>query len=127
MVAGEGGFIANDLSAYASGHSVREIKDAMTHTGRNWEVASRHVVMVTRDGERYDGIVRNEDNFSIQLQTLDGTFQFFMKKDVSEVLHQPPVVPPGNAVAVTSAEDDVAKFLVSAAKTSNNETDSDTE
>ncbi|HKN34201.1 MAG TPA: c-type cytochrome [Terriglobales bacterium] len=128
MVGGEGGFVASDLSAYASGHSVREIKDAMIHTARNSEASSRHAVVITREGERYDGIVRNEDNFSIQLQALDGTFQFFMKRDVSQVLRRPPVMPSGNAIALTGAElDDVTKFLVSAAKTGNQETASDAE
>src|SRR5207302_10568110 len=80
MVAGACGFIASDLSAYASGHTVREIRAAMTHAGIYSETATRHVVVTTRDGERYDGIIRNEDNFSIQFQMLDGTFQFFTKR-----------------------------------------------
>jgi hypothetical protein len=27
-----------------------------------------------RDGKKYEGVTRNEDNFSMQLQSLDGTF-----------------------------------------------------
>ena len=51
-----------------------------------------------------------------------------MKRDVSQVLRRPPVMPSGNAIALTGAElDDVTKFLVSAAKTGNQETASDAE
>jgi cytochrome c oxidase cbb3-type subunit III len=128
MVAGEGGFIASDLSVYASGHTVREIKEAITHAGINSETPTRHAVVTTRDGERYEGIIRNEDNFSIQFQMLDGTFQFFTKSDVSEVQRRPPVMPIGTTIAMTDTGlNDVTKFLISAAKTSDNETGSDAE
>jgi cytochrome c oxidase cbb3-type subunit III len=128
MVAGEGGFIASDLSAYAGGHTVREIKKAITHAGIDSETANKHVVVTTRDGERYDGIIRNEDNFSIQFQTLDGTFQFFAKSDVRELQHRPPVIPDGAATAITEAGlNDVTKFLISAADTSDHEAASDAE
>jgi hypothetical protein len=31
---------------------------------------------------KYSGRVRNEDNFSLQLQTLDGAFHLFMKSEL---------------------------------------------
>ena len=35
-----------------------------------------------RGGEKVVGRIRNEDNFSLQLQTLDGTFHFVIKSDL---------------------------------------------
>jgi len=40
------------------------------------------VTATTRGGEKYVGRIRNEDNFSLQLQTLDGTFFFVDKSDL---------------------------------------------
>ena len=41
--------------------------------------------------ERPSGVIRNEDNFSLQLQTLDGRFVFLDKRDISRLA----VVPEG--------------------------------
>jgi hypothetical protein len=43
------------------------------------------VTATIRGGEKYVGRILNEDNFSLQLQTLDGTFLFLLKAD-SEML-----------------------------------------
>jgi hypothetical protein len=39
-------------------------------------------VLTHRSGERLEGIIRNEDNFSVQLQTRDGGFRFIQKSDL---------------------------------------------
>jgi cytochrome c oxidase cbb3-type subunit 3 len=41
--------------------------------------------MSTHDGDRLEGVIRNEDNFSIQLQTKDGSFHFLQKSDLQSV------------------------------------------
>jgi cytochrome c oxidase cbb3-type subunit III len=81
MIAGEGGFIASDLSDYARNHEIFEIRSAITDptgTGRPVKL----ITVFLRSGERYSGRVRNEDNFSLQLQGLDGTFYFISKLDI---------------------------------------------
>lgn len=77
MAAGKGGFIASDVSGYARGHPVEQIRSAITSPTQ-----ARMVTATTRSGERYVGRIRNEDNFSLQLQTLDGTFFFVEKSDL---------------------------------------------
>ncbi len=42
-------------------------------------------MLTTRDGDRLEGIIRNEDNFSVQLQTKDGGFHFFEKSELRAV------------------------------------------
>jgi putative heme-binding domain-containing protein len=39
-------------------------------------------VITTADGARVEGLIRNEDNFSVQFQTKDGDFHFFSKSDL---------------------------------------------
>ena len=85
MVNGVGGFLGADLSAYASSHSVEEIRDAITNPNKNPERREKTATVVTRSGERLTGIARNEDNFSLQLQTSDGAFHLLMKSDLEYI------------------------------------------
>jgi cytochrome c oxidase cbb3-type subunit 3 len=83
MAAGKGGFIASDLSSYAGNSTIEEMRNAIT-SGEG----SRHVEIATvtgADGQRCKGIIRNEDNFSLQLQAEDGTFHFFTKQELKAV------------------------------------------
>ncbi|MGA2920286.1 MAG: c-type cytochrome [Candidatus Sulfotelmatobacter sp.] len=84
MIGGKGGFIASDLSGYARSHAVEQTRTAIISPSPG----NRKPLMVTatmRGGEKYVGRILNEDNFSLQLQTLDGTFHFLLKAD-SEML-----------------------------------------
>jgi cytochrome c oxidase cbb3-type subunit III len=80
MVAGNGGFIASDLSVYARAHPVEQIRGAITNPGS--DPRARLVTATTRGGGKVVGRIRNEDNFSLQLQTLDGTFYSVTKSEL---------------------------------------------
>lgn len=93
MVMGEGGFIASDLSEYARIHDITQIRSAIVDPA---SLARQvHVVTVTlHGGEKYMGRVRDEDNFSLQLQMLDGTFYFLSKSDIDKTqLDSQPLMP----------------------------------
>jgi putative heme-binding domain-containing protein len=89
MVEGNGGFIAPDLSAYAVNHSSKEILEAITHSGTNANSPFRIATVLTRNGQRLIGTIRNEDNFSLQLQTADGVFHFLNKSELQTVEDPP--------------------------------------
>ncbi len=118
MVAGSGGFIASDLSGFARTHSAAEIRTAITRPGGNIERPS--VVATTRDGQKYAGRVRNEDNFSLQLQTLDGAFHFLAKSDLERVEPDPQALMPTDYGSTLSRKelDDLVSYLIVSAKTS---------
>jgi putative heme-binding domain-containing protein len=80
MVTGKGGFIASDLSAYARTHPAEQIRGAITSPGSAPQ--ARLITATTRGGGKVVGRIRNEDNFSLQLQTLDGTFYSVSKSDL---------------------------------------------
>ena len=82
MVAGQGGFIASDLSGYARIHTVEQIRSAIVQPTVNGDRQARLVTATTHGGEKYVGRIRNEDNFSLQLQGLDGAFHFLSKSDL---------------------------------------------
>jgi cytochrome c oxidase cbb3-type subunit 3 len=128
MVSGQGGFLASDLSGYGKAHNVDEIRDAIVTPGRDSGLRSKNAVVTTKDGTRLDGIVRNEDNFSIQLQSKDGTYHFIDKADAKDVTYDPtPVMPNYETTLSRSDLNDIVSYLVTAATNSKAEAASDQE
>lgn len=88
MVRGAGGFLGPDLSSYGHGRTVAEIKDAVSHPAEH-KGTGKMVTVVTADEQRYEGVIRNEDNFSVQLQSPDGAFHFFSKSALKQIDRKP--------------------------------------
>lgn len=84
MAAGQGGFIAPDLSAYGQAHAPDQIKAAIVNPAAR-ESVKPMITAIAANGERYQGIIRNEDNFSLQLQSEDGAFHFLSKSDLKTI------------------------------------------
>jgi cytochrome c oxidase cbb3-type subunit 3 len=118
MVAGKGGFIASDLSAYARTHAVDQIRSAITAPVGDQQ--SRLVTATIRGGGEVVGRIRNEDNFSLQLQTLDGTFHFVTKSDLDGLQYaSQPLMPSDYSSTLSPAElNDVISYLMRAANVS---------
>ncbi len=118
MVAGAGGFIGSDLGNYAATESTQEIREAILHPEAKADPAKKTVVVTTTSGEQLTGVARNEDNFSLQLQTLDGAFHLFTKSELKGVEHQDrSLMPSDYSFRLSRAElDDVVTYLMSVAK-----------
>lgn len=120
MVGGAGGFLAEDLSAYARLHPAEEIRDTITDPSKNPARGERQVSVVTREGEQLSGVARNEDNFSIQVQSADGAFHFLMKSELQKLEFPPqPLMPADYGQKLSAKElDDLTSFLMRAADAS---------
>jgi cytochrome c oxidase cbb3-type subunit 3 len=119
MISGLGGFIGADLSSYGSNRSAQQIRTAITDPNKDLEPRERAVVIATHEGRQFTGIARNEDNFSLQLQSMDGTFHLFAKKDLDHFEYLPKSLMPSDYSSVLSATelDDLVSYLVRAART----------
>ncbi len=111
-VRGAGGFIGPDLTAYAQTRPAERMKAAIVdRTARDlkFEVAT----VIGSDGRKYRGIVRNEDNFSLQLQSLDGSFHFFSKAGLKRIEREPSSLMPSDySLKLTPGElDDLVNYL----------------
>lgn len=84
-VAGQGGFLGADLSAYGSSHAPAEIREAIVDPNKNSDPRHGTVIVVMRTDDKFTGVLRNEDNFSLQMQTADGTFHFFDKASLERI------------------------------------------
>jgi putative heme-binding domain-containing protein len=113
MAAGKGGFIASDLSGYAHSHAVEQILSAITNPAADNDRQSRLVTVTTHSGEKYVGRIRNEDNFSLQLQALDGTFYFVDKADLAGLDSSQTLMPSDYGSTLSSNElNDVVSYLM---------------
>jgi putative heme-binding domain-containing protein len=117
MAGGRGGFIGPDLSAYSQTHSADAIRSAIINpsaSGRNAGL----VTAMTAMGERFEGIVRNEDNFSLQLQSTDGAFHFLSKAEIKTIERsQTPLMPSDYASRLTAAQlNDVVSYVLKIAQ-----------
>jgi putative heme-binding domain-containing protein len=121
VVDGVGGFLGSDLTGYAGNLSVADIRTAIVEPNKNLAPRKGTVVLTTRDGKNFTGIARNEDNFSLQLQTLDGVFHFFKKADLEHLEFQPSSVMPADYGTKLSAAEinDLISYLVSVARAKN--------
>ena len=119
MVEGKGGFMGPDLSAYGSNVSAKEIVEAITKA-REIGAGSRAAEAVTRDGRRVVGAVRNEDNFSVQIQTADGDFHFFQRSELQSLEYQDhPIMPANYGERLTREQlDDLTSYLMSVGRSS---------
>jgi cytochrome c oxidase cbb3-type subunit III len=112
MASGEGGYIASDLSPYARNHTPEQMREAIVNPAAGRRVHS--VTVTLRSGEKYVGRVRNEDNFSLQLQTLDGEFHFLDRSNIEKVETDPqPLMPADYSTKLGAREvNDVLSFLM---------------
>ena len=76
------------------------------------------MAVTTADGQTLTGVVRNEDNFSVQLQTPDGTLHLFARNQLQSIEYQTrSLMPDDYASRLNRKElDDLVSYLVSIAR-----------
>lgn len=115
MMLGKGGPVGSDLTDFAGSHSANELHQAIIHPDQWISPAQNVVTVTTLSEERFSGLVRNEDNFSLQLQDANGTFHLFMKSQIAKVDRDAHSLMPGDyGTRLTPAElDDLIRYLAS--------------
>jgi cytochrome c oxidase cbb3-type subunit 3 len=101
MVQGRGGVLGPDLSRVGEARSVPYLIDSIRDPSKELTTGvldpNNHygvplvydtVTVVTADGHKIVGVVKNEDTFSVQLLDTNQQLQFFLKKNVKEVTHE---------------------------------------
>ena len=118
MIRGRGGFFASDLTAYARGRAPETIRNAIVLPNRDLDPRNRTVVVTLPNGKTFEGIARNEDNFSMQLLTWDGSLLLFTKAAAKNISYrnQSPM-PADYGTRLPAAEiEDLVNFLNSVTK-----------
>jgi cytochrome c oxidase cbb3-type subunit III len=93
---GEGHFLSTDLSDFASDHDANDIRVVIA-SPQEQEVPPQTLARVmTNSGQQFAGVIRNENNSSLQIQDTDGQFYLFMKYDLQSVERSPAPSMPGD-------------------------------
>ncbi|HSC44244.1 MAG TPA: c-type cytochrome [Candidatus Acidoferrum sp.] len=122
MVGGKGGFFASDLTGYtAGGKSVSKIRAAIVSPDKALDPRRGLVTAVRKDGTTISGLARNEDNFSLQLQTTDGAFHLLNKTDITSQRYEGRSGMPADYGSKLKARevDDLVSFLMRSAAAAN--------
>lgn len=82
MVSGQGGFFARDLSTYAARLGAQQVREKILDPYKDLDPRRGLVTVVLRNSASISGAVRNEDNFSLQMQTPDGAFHLLNKSEI---------------------------------------------
>lgn len=113
MMNGRGGFIAADLSGYGQGRSTSDLRTSIVNPDRRLDRTGQLVTIEMMDGKSHTGFIRNEDNFSVVLQTQDGIFQSCVREKIASVqLSGRSSMPRDYASRLSSRElDDLISYL----------------
>jgi putative heme-binding domain-containing protein len=114
MIAGKGGFIASDLTVYGKSHSGDAIQQAIVTPDTPLARQSRVIDVTTGSGTKLTGVLRNEDNFNLELQTQDGRYYFLARSSLKNVRYTGHSLMPRDYAAKLTAKDlnDIASFLI---------------
>jgi cytochrome c oxidase cbb3-type subunit III len=112
MMNGRGGFLGDDLSAFAKGHSADAVRAAIVHPD---DSPAGHMVEVqTTQGNAIKGLIRGRDNFNIVLQSEDGAFHSVASKNISQITTSAqPLMPQNYGTKLDSKQiDDLISYLL---------------
>jgi cytochrome c oxidase cbb3-type subunit III len=118
LAAGSGGFLGPDLSIFARRRPPEEIREAITKPATLDGLGRSKVTVTPRGGQPLTGVLRNEDNFSLQFQSPDGAFHSVVKSDVASITRSAaPLMPTNYGSTLSAAElNDLVSFLMSTAQ-----------
>jgi putative heme-binding domain-containing protein len=107
---GRGGFLGTDLARTRL--NADAIRQAIVNPDATPTAKNALTVLTRRDGSRVTGIVRNEDNFSIQLQDDTGAFHSVDKAAITNVSRQPAPLMRDAAKALAPADiDNLVRYV----------------
>ncbi len=85
MVNGRGGFIGSDLSLYGADESADQIRSVIVDPDKNLPRRKKATTVVTHRGQKFTGMLKVDDNFSVSIQTMDGEFHSFQKSQLTHI------------------------------------------
>jgi cytochrome c oxidase cbb3-type subunit III len=127
LMQGKGGFIACDLTAYGRNRYPDAIRRAITNPDDPLVRSSQVVKVTTSAGKNLTGVLRNEDNFTVALQSEDGRYHLFPRSDLREVQYTGhSLMPRDYAKRLTPKElDDLVSFIIAAGSPAHDEATQD--
>ena len=135
MISGQGGFFGQDLTSYAARLGADDIRSVIVNPNKDLDPRHGLVTVILADSTALSGMARNEDNFSLQLQTPDGVFHLLNKSHIKDLTYtgRSPMPPDYGAILSSGELNDLVSYLlwisrsVSVRKAQSNREDRDEE
>jgi cytochrome c oxidase cbb3-type subunit III len=106
MIRGQGSLIGPDLSNLGGERTLSEIRESILKPNESMQKRRyKPITVVTQSGERITGTLRNRDNFSLQMMVPQGSFRFFLTRELREIIPQERSLMPDNYETLLSAEE----------------------
>lgn len=114
LMQGKGGFIANNLTNFGRTRTAEEALQDIVNPDNPLVPSSQVAIVTTNTGQKITGVLRNEDAFTLALQTEDGRFHLLARSDVTDVHYtQRSLMPLDYGKRLTSKElNDIVSFLI---------------
>lgn len=88
MIKGRGGLLGPDLSELGIERTLPEIEQSLRAPGARLTQGFRLVSVRLHDGQRLRGFAKNESNYDLQLQSLDGKFHLLQREEIAELTRE---------------------------------------
>ncbi|MCI0337623.1 MAG: PQQ-dependent dehydrogenase, methanol/ethanol family [Acidobacteria bacterium] len=88
MVKGRGGLLGPDLSELGVERTLSEIEQSLRTPSARLAPGFKLVSVRLHDGRLIRGFARNESNYDLQLQTLDGKFHLLRYQEIAELVRE---------------------------------------
>ena len=113
MIDGQGGQLGPDLSNIGAERSARDLRTALTTSRLVIPRGYQPVRLTTASGERIDGVVKNEDNFSLQVMDRSYRLHLINRTEVRRIEYPKESLMPSRYGQTLSSEDlqDLLAFL----------------
>ena len=85
MIRGNGGLLGPDLSNIGAERTLRQLREALTTVRPNTPFGFQPVRIRTKSGEIVDGVIKNENNFSMQVLDRQNRLHLLNREDVKDV------------------------------------------
>ena len=100
MVRGQGGILGPDLTNLARERRLRQIEQAIYNPGSLATPGYRVASVRLRDGKTLRGLIKNQSNYDLQLQGLDGVVYLLSRNQIAEQFRErKSLMPPVKASA----------------------------
>lgn len=96
MLGGRGGLIGPDLTDIAAERKLSDLRAALTQRRPSIPRGFRPVHLTTNDGRQIRGVVKNENNFSLQILGMDGKLHLLLRSELRQITYEPESLMPSD-------------------------------
>jgi cytochrome c oxidase cbb3-type subunit 3 len=113
MILGHGGFTGPDLSNIGMSHSWKQLRQALVDPNSRSRTGYQGAMVLSKGESRITGIIKDQTNYSIAIQDVDGNLHLLSMQDIREITYRSgSLMPDDYDRRLTAKEmDDVLAFL----------------